>query len=474
MIILLILPAAAGQDWLRNEEYDVSLDINSEFSIVAEDKDYRVDYVSVMLSFVPRDTAQQTVLKLDTEPEAERIGHDYEFKWLDPEEGDYSFGLEAEVKTKNYIKKVTGKVYFPVSVGEEYQKWLNISKNIDSDNAAIIQKAADIAEGNDLYEVVYKLARWVNEKIEYDPACGDDFEKASWVLYNQRGTCDEYTSLFVAMCRALGIPARYISGIAYSNIPEIEGFGAHAWAEVYFPDYGWIPFDATYGQFGFVDASHIILKEGADPGESSTSYEWKGLHANLEARELQIDAFKIKESGIAEHYISIDAEPAEIEVGFGSYNIIEVNIENLKNYYVSNEIYIAKPAEIELIEGFDKTVLLKPNEKKTIYWIVKVPEGLRENIIYTFPIKISSLGNADAETEFSSSISDEIYSKTEIEENIKIEVVEEEEEIIDEEEVVEETKVIKKEIEEKEEITTPQKTSFWQKIINWFKSLFEK
>ena len=458
MIILLILPAVAGQDWLQGKEYEIGLDINSEFSLVAETQDYRVNYVSVMLSFVPGNTPQQMVLKLNTEPEAEQIGNAYEFKWLEPDEGDYGFGLEAEVKTNNYIKGVVDKVYFPVSISEEYQKWLNPSENIDSDNAAVIQKAADIAEGNDLYEIVYELAKWVNENIAYDPACGDDFEKASWVLYNKRGTCDEHTSLLVAMCRSLGIPARYISGIAYSNIPELRGFGAHAWAEVYFPGYGWIPFDATYGQFGFVDASHVVLKEGVDPGESSTAYEWKGLHTNLEARELQINAFQIKESGTAEQYISIDADPAENDVGFGSYNRIEVEIENLKGYYVSNEIYIAKPAELELIGRFDRPVLLKPNEKKKIYWIVKVPEGLKENVIYTFPIKISSLGDIDAKTEFSSSISDEIYSRAEMEEEVEIEVIEEEEVV---EEVV-------------EEVIVPQKISFWQKIINWFKNLFGK
>lgn len=295
LLVFLILPVVVGQDWLQSGEYLISLNMGSEFSLAAETEDYKVEYISVMLSFFPENGLQQEVLNLETEPEAKRINHDYEFKWLDPEEGDYGFNLKAEVKTKNYKHKVAEKIYFPVSVGEEYQEWLESSELIESDDASIIQQASDIAKGNDdLYDVVHDLAKWVNENVEYDIAYGKDFEKASWVLHNKRGTCDEYTTLFIAMCRSLGIPAKYVGGIAYSNIHEIEGFASHAWAEVYFPDYGWIPFDTTYWQFGFVDASHVILKEFINPDESSTTYEWKGLDADLNAKKLQINASLIK------------------------------------------------------------------------------------------------------------------------------------------------------------------------------------
>lgn len=421
-MLLLILPIAAGQDWLAGEEYEVGLNIGSEFTLVAENEGYSVDYVSTVLAFFPEGSWQQEVLSFETTPEAKRINHHYEFKWLNPEAGDYEFNLGAEVKVKNAVKEVTEKIDFPASIDGEYAEWLAASEHIDSNDSSIVLQASSIAEGtDDLYAVVYDLAKWVNENIEYDISCGDRVEKASWVLNSLRGTCDEYTALLVAMCRALGIPARYIAGVAYSNIPEVEGFSPHAWAEVYFPGVGWVPFDATYGQFGFVDASHIILKESFDPDESSTTYEWKGLHADLDTKKLQINAYLIHEYGADEDYISLGADVEEDRVGFGSYNLIKAEVKNLKDYYVSTELYIAKPSELELEGRFDRLVLLKPNEKKTFYWLVKVPNNLKDDAVYTFPIEISSLRGAAAETEFSSSKSDKIYSNVEMEEKMGVE-----------------------------------------------------
>jgi len=70
---------------------------------------------------------------------------------------------------------------------------------------------------------------------------------------------DNYTVL--ALLRAVGIPGRFISGIAYTESKEFpKNWGAHGWAEVYFPGTGWVPFDVTYGEYGYVDPTHISWK----------------------------------------------------------------------------------------------------------------------------------------------------------------------------------------------------------------------
>ncbi|RLG22538.1 hypothetical protein DRN85_10640 [Methanosarcinales archaeon] len=415
------MPLATGQDWLHGKEYKIGLDIGSKLNLTAKTDKFEVDYISVMLSFFPENSKRQQVLSFITVPEAKKNNHHYEFKWVNPEEGNYEFGLNAEIKINNDIQRITNKISFPISVDDEFNQWLISSEHIDSNDSSIIRQASAIAEGsNDLYYVVYKLADWINKNVKYDVSYGESVEKASTVLADKKGTCDEYTSLLVAMCRSLGIPAKYIAGLAYSNIPEIEGFSPHAWAEIYFPGYGWVPFDATYGQLGFVDASHIVLKEAFDPAESSTTYEWKGLDADLYAEKLRMNADLINTSGTAGPYISLNVKAIKSKVGFGSYNLIEADIENLNNCYISTEVYIAKPTELKLIGVSENQVLLKPNEKKKVYWIVKVPETLRSDSIYTFPIKITSLRNVSAETEFSSSASDKKYSLNEMEERKEI------------------------------------------------------
>jgi hypothetical protein len=63
--------------------------------------------------------------------------------------------------------------------------------------------------------------------------------------------------LTTALCRAVRIPARYVTGYAYANDGDKPFFAPHAWVEVYTDEAGWRTMDPTYGQFAFADAAHI-------------------------------------------------------------------------------------------------------------------------------------------------------------------------------------------------------------------------
>jgi hypothetical protein len=75
------------------------------------------------------------------------------------------------------------------------------------------------------------------------------------VLETRRGDCNEHTVLFVALARALGIPARTAAGLVYLN----GHFYYHAWPEVYLR--GWVAVDPTFGQLP-ADAAHIRFTIG--------------------------------------------------------------------------------------------------------------------------------------------------------------------------------------------------------------------
>jgi hypothetical protein len=70
----------------------------------------------------------------------------------------------------------------------------------------------------------------------------------------QKGYCDYYATAMVVLARAAGFPARYVVGYIGENFDEVNQVyiitadQAHAWAEVYFPGYGWIPFEPTGGR----------------------------------------------------------------------------------------------------------------------------------------------------------------------------------------------------------------------------------
>ncbi len=75
----------------------------------------------------------------------------------------------------------------------------------------------------------------------------------NFLFVDKRGVCEQFATAQVVMLRTLGIPARLVAGYnageynALSGYYTIRASDAHAWVEVYFPDYGWIPFDPTPG-----------------------------------------------------------------------------------------------------------------------------------------------------------------------------------------------------------------------------------
>lgn len=76
---------------------------------------------------------------------------------------------------------------------------------------------------------------------------------AEFALKKRGGDCGQYAYLFIALCRAVGIPARFVGGFTVAP----EKWSYHAWAECYLPRYGWIPVDPSVAQ-GY-------RKKGKDP-----------------------------------------------------------------------------------------------------------------------------------------------------------------------------------------------------------------
>ncbi|RYC70947.1 MULTISPECIES: transglutaminase family protein [Spirosoma] len=80
-------------------------------------------------------------------------------------------------------------------------------------------------------------------------------------LIQRKGSCRDYTTLFMAACRSLGIASRFVSGYLFGN-PQQE-HQLHAWAEVYLPGAGWRGFDPTEGSI--VVNRHVFLTSTAKP-----------------------------------------------------------------------------------------------------------------------------------------------------------------------------------------------------------------
>jgi transglutaminase-like putative cysteine protease len=389
---LCVLNALGDSDWIYSKsEAEFYLVVSESATLVHLDETAKVDFVRGMLDFFPRNYSRQTVSVLVTSPPSTPVGNSLVYEWQSPSPGVLTFSLQSIVTTRSQMIPVTSKVAFPIDV-PELKKYTQPTISIDS-NERINRLASQLAEGeDDLYVVAFKLADWVSQNVEYRvvPQTSEFAQKSSWVLENRIGVCDEITSLFAALMRSVNVPTRYVSGFAYS--PDTGKGSPHAWAEVFFPGFGWVPFDVTFGEFGYLDVSHIKLRESVDADVPSSRYEWKGRNCNLYPAKLDLETKLNSASGKVEPLLATILRPYSKEMAFGSYNYLEARIINPNSFYISGQLRLSAPSELEVIPAV-RNFLLQPHESKSVYWLLHLANDLRQAYIYTMPLVVSYEGN---------------------------------------------------------------------------------
>jgi hypothetical protein len=139
---------------------------------------------------------------------------------------------------------------------------------LQSDHKEIIELARRaIGDTKDTAEAIRKIEAFVADYIE-DRNLSIGYASAVEVAASKQGDCSEHAVLAAALCRAVGIPAQVVAGIAYAK--EFAGvkdrFGGHAWVQAYVGrDTGrWICLDAAFkgsGRGGY-GPGHIALAVG--------------------------------------------------------------------------------------------------------------------------------------------------------------------------------------------------------------------
>jgi hypothetical protein len=140
------------------------------------------------------------------------------------------------------------------------QRYLRPEALIESDDPAIRAEAAIAVRGvTGTRARAERLTRYVNGLLEKKPTVS--IPSAREVLRTKVGDCNEHTALYVAMARALGIPARVAVGLVFVR----GAFYYHAWPEAYIDEGSgrglWLPVDPTLNEFP-ADATHVRLARG--------------------------------------------------------------------------------------------------------------------------------------------------------------------------------------------------------------------
>lgn len=150
---------------------------------------------------------------------------------------------------------------------KDEKKYLQASELIDytEENIELIYNKLQLSELSE-FQCAKVILNFLSAVIKYDRKLAEEISSglcfgkpASWVLENQRGTCGEYTNLFIALMRLRGIPCKFITGLYYSETQT----SFHAWAEFYDVKTGWIAVDPQGGIIG-ISSNHIKLMEGID------------------------------------------------------------------------------------------------------------------------------------------------------------------------------------------------------------------
>ena len=81
------------------------------------------------------------------------------------------------------------------------------------------------------------------------------------------GVCQDHAHIFCAVCRTLGVPARYVSGYLTQGDGHAAHAASHGWAEALVEDLGWVGFDPT--NRACATEAYIRTAVGLDYGEAS-------------------------------------------------------------------------------------------------------------------------------------------------------------------------------------------------------------
>ncbi len=113
-------------------------------------------------------------------------------------------------------------------------------------SAAMVDLARTHLEGpGPARERLLALAGGVYQKVRYTPGTTSVEDSAAVVYERGQGVCQDQAHVFVACCRAAGIPARYVSGYLCS-VDGAES-ASHAWVDAWLEErQGWLGIDVTH------------------------------------------------------------------------------------------------------------------------------------------------------------------------------------------------------------------------------------
>jgi transglutaminase-like putative cysteine protease len=132
-------------------------------------------------------------------------------------------------------------------------------------------------------EALDQLTLAISRDFAYDRAVTNVYSAVDDVLELRAGVCQDFAHLFIAVARAMGVPARYVSG--YIHAPRGSGVAtaSHAWAEAWVPTRGWVGYDATHPIR--TSDHHVRLAVGRDYSDAAPT---RGIYVGSASGTMEV------------------------------------------------------------------------------------------------------------------------------------------------------------------------------------------
>jgi transglutaminase-like putative cysteine protease len=129
---------------------------------------------------------------------------------------------------------------------------------------AITEMARSLPVKGDTIALCHTLMGAIAETMRFDTRSTHSQTTASQSFASGSGVCQDFAHVFIAACRVLGLPSRYVTGYLFLPDEPDHSDAHHAWAETQIKGLGWVGFDPANAICP--DARYVRLASGPDAG----------------------------------------------------------------------------------------------------------------------------------------------------------------------------------------------------------------
>jgi transglutaminase-like putative cysteine protease len=211
--------------------------------------------------------------------------------WLYDAAGNQVYSARSSTKGKTYSFDYLATEYSPATLNaagsiEPTSSVLQYAQVPQQQPALVESKVKELTQGRTTeYEKVLAILGYFKKDNGFSYALstkeGTSSSELVNFLTNKQGYCQQYAVAMAWMVRTAHYPARVAFGFNQGGSKQgdavsLTNLNLHAWTEVYFPSFGWVPFDPTPAGPGSVkpdwapDADRPLPPPGSDPGSSAS------------------------------------------------------------------------------------------------------------------------------------------------------------------------------------------------------------